>query len=712
MSFFSPWFLLGSLVVGIPIWVHLVRREQPNRVPFSSLMFLRRMPVKSVSRQRLKHLLLLAVRMAVILLIALAFARPYFPNVARAFSAGAKQKNVVVLLDTSLSMQYGDRWQRALAAAKDAIAGLSERDRAQIVTFSSEYEVRNMPSSDKAALRAILDAGISPGAAPTSYAQAFRAIEKISEEVSQPLTVFLISDMQKSGMGNLPGFPSGPIAEFKVADVAGQSAPNWTVSQARSHRVIYRTRYPDRLLAEVRGFNTPAASKEVTLSLGGKVIERKTVQVPASGAATVAFESFDVPLGGNQGEIGISPRDSLPQDDAFHFVLERREPYRLLFLHEPGEASELYYFRSALAAEPDSPFVIDARTPSEAAALRLQDYSTVILSNVSAPPPSLTAELREFVKRGRGVLVTMGSRFPAPALETELKEIWPGKGIEKRLMTPDRERMVLLGQFDKNHPLFREFQEAGAAESLRSAETFAYIRIQPDGNVLLRFSNGDPALLEKQFGRGRVLLFASAFDNVWSDFPLHPAFIPLVHQLIRYTAQLSDEPPAYTIPAAVSLSNYKLAGKTPAAAQAWDVIGPDGKRQVPLEQESRPDFLTLRQTGIYELRQSDGSHLIAANTDPRESDLTQLSQEDRVLWVANASAKPDPAIAAGPETARRQNVWWSLLLVAFLLALLESYLANRYLRPQVGPLASSGAADSGHQSRDREGATTQAMDVT
>src|SRR3954463_3742437 len=143
MSFLSPWFLLSGLAVGIPIWLHLVRREQPNRVPFSSLMFFRRLPVKSVSRQRLKHLLLLAIRLAIILLIALAFARPYFPNITRAFS-GTKDKNIAILLDNSLSMYYGDRWQRALAAAKDAIAGMSERDRAQIVTFSSEYEVRNM----------------------------------------------------------------------------------------------------------------------------------------------------------------------------------------------------------------------------------------------------------------------------------------------------------------------------------------------------------------------------------------------------------------------------------------------------------------------------------------------------------------------------------------------------------------------------------------
>src|SRR5579885_2835071 len=157
MSFLSPWFLLGSLAVGVPIWLHLVRREQPIRIPFSSLMFLRRMPVKSVSRRRLKYLLLLATRCGIVLLVALAFARPFFPFAVHALAPKSGSKYLVVLLDNSLSMQYGDRWQRAVAAARDAISGLTERDRGQIVTFNSEYEIRNLPTSDRSALRAIVD---------------------------------------------------------------------------------------------------------------------------------------------------------------------------------------------------------------------------------------------------------------------------------------------------------------------------------------------------------------------------------------------------------------------------------------------------------------------------------------------------------------------------------------------------------------------------
>src|SRR3990167_5014270 len=116
MGFLSPWFLLGTLAVGVPLWLHLIRREQAVRLPFSSLMFLRRIPIKSMSRKRLKYFLLLSMRLAILVLLALAFARPYFPWLAGPLAGGAAERFGVILLDTSMSMQYGDRWERAKAA--------------------------------------------------------------------------------------------------------------------------------------------------------------------------------------------------------------------------------------------------------------------------------------------------------------------------------------------------------------------------------------------------------------------------------------------------------------------------------------------------------------------------------------------------------------------------------------------------------------------
>ena len=550
MGLISPWFLAGALAVGIPIWVHLIRREQAMRLPFSSLMFLRRVPIKSVYRRHLKHLLLLAMRTLVILLIALAFARPYMPTSILPAIASGRDRRVAIVIDNSMSMQVGDRWERALSAAREAVRGLSERDQAQIVSFSSDFEVQSLPTSDKAALLATLDL-LTPSSSTTSYEHAFRAMERISEDSDRPVAVVLISDMQKAGLGTAAqSLAVPPVAEFKAVDVSGEAAPNWTVQDVRVLPRIYRSRYPERLLVQLRGYETEEASKQVVLSLTGKIIERKTITIPASGTATVEFASFDVPQGSNRGEVRISPSDALPADDSFQFTLERRDPYRLLFLRENGDDRELYYFRNALGAESDSPWVLDARTPAEALSFPMSSYAAAILSNIDRLPGDLVGELRKLLERGGGLVITVGNRYPARALEEQLKEFWPARALEKKMLTRDAERLVLLGEFDKDHAVFRDMEESGA-QSLRAVESYAYLRLQRENKVLLKFANGDPALVETQWDAGRVLLFASSFDNVWSDFPLHPVFIPFVHQLVRYAAQLPADPAAYRIPTTI-----------------------------------------------------------------------------------------------------------------------------------------------------------------
>jgi aerotolerance regulator-like protein/VWA domain-containing protein len=699
MGLLSPWFLAGVLAVGVPIWVHLIRREQALRVPFSSLMFLRRVPIKSVYQRHLKYLLLLAMRALVILLIALAFARPYIPGSMLPAAAAGRQKRLAIILDNSMSMQVGDRWQRALSAAREAVRGLGEADQGQILTFSADFEIQNLPTSDRAALLATLD-HFKPSASTTSYEHAFRALERVVEDSDRPVAALLITDMQKSGLGAAgQSLTVPPVSEFKAIDVSSGETPNWAVQDVRALPRIYQSRYPEHLVAQVRGFGTEAATREVVFSLTGKVIQRKTVTVPASGTATVEFDGFDVPQGSNRGEIRITPADALPGDDSYQFTLERREPYRLLFLRESGDDAELYYVRSALGAESDSPWVLDARTPTEAAGLSLSNDAAAILSNVDRVPNELAGELRKLLERGGGLVITSGNRFPARALEEQLKDFWPARSVEKRMLTRDNDRLVLLGDFDKDHPIFREMEDSGS-QSLRAVESYAYIKLQPENKILMRFANGDPALVERLFDSGRVLLFASSFDNIWSDFPLHPVFIPLVHQLVRYAAQLPSEPAAYRIPTTILLANYTK-GRIGSAGKAWDIKAPDGSRVLPLEQDRRADYLVLNQPGFYDLRQEGEEHWIAANPDPQESDLTPIPAEDRALWTATSSTQGGSAqiAATAAESEKRQSIWWFLLLLALAVAAVEVFLANPFLGPRrVAPPSEVIAPDAGKES--------------
>src|SRR5512142_3051297 len=110
MAFLAPALLVALSALAIPVIIHLVQRERRRVIPFPSLMFLKRIPYQSVRRRRIRDLPLLLLRLAALLLVVLAFARPYFARGALASAAASGGREVVVLLDRSASMTYGDRW--------------------------------------------------------------------------------------------------------------------------------------------------------------------------------------------------------------------------------------------------------------------------------------------------------------------------------------------------------------------------------------------------------------------------------------------------------------------------------------------------------------------------------------------------------------------------------------------------------------------------
>src|ERR1044072_1791952 len=140
MAFLNPIFLLGAMAAALPVLVHLVRRTRAVKLEFPSLMFLRRIEQKTIRKRRLRNLLLLALRCAALLLLALAFARPYFTS-ANSNSAANSQSSSVILVDDSYSMRYGDIFNRARQAARERINDAGPNEQIALVLFSQGYDI-------------------------------------------------------------------------------------------------------------------------------------------------------------------------------------------------------------------------------------------------------------------------------------------------------------------------------------------------------------------------------------------------------------------------------------------------------------------------------------------------------------------------------------------------------------------------------------------
>ena len=136
MAFLTPLFLAGLAALGVPLLIHMIQRQRTEVVEFPSLMFVRRIPFHSLRRQRIRHWFLLLLRCAALALLVAAFARPFVRSAAFA-AVGGGAREVVILLDRSYSMGYGDRWDRAREAARSVVQNLVAGDRATLVLFDS-----------------------------------------------------------------------------------------------------------------------------------------------------------------------------------------------------------------------------------------------------------------------------------------------------------------------------------------------------------------------------------------------------------------------------------------------------------------------------------------------------------------------------------------------------------------------------------------------
>src|SRR5437773_6372989 len=145
LSFLSPWFLVGAVTAAVPIILHLLKREPEPRVKFAAVKLLKRAPVELTEKRRLRELLLLALRVAALLLLAFAFARPFFASGAAVGSAGA----VMVAVDTSYSLSAPGRIERARQLARDAVNRTPAGDLIGVLAFSDTADILARPAIDR-----------------------------------------------------------------------------------------------------------------------------------------------------------------------------------------------------------------------------------------------------------------------------------------------------------------------------------------------------------------------------------------------------------------------------------------------------------------------------------------------------------------------------------------------------------------------------------
>jgi hypothetical protein len=735
ITFLSPVFLVGVLAAAIPLIIHLSRSRRTKTLRFSTTRFFTDEFLRSYRMSRLKELLLLAFRMALCGLLAVALARPlYLPRGGLTLPGGARA--VVFVLDNSASMGYVEdgltMLDRARGAAREVISGLGANDTASVVLAGRRAEGPEVlfPQTTPA-LGDVAQAvdGVTVAALGTDLAGAVRRAEEIlARTQAASKEIYVLSDLQESGWEPLDDDAAGRGADtlYFFVQTRPKAVSNLGVTAVQYASPRPMVGVPFTIRAHMVGQGEQARETSVRLVIDGQKVSERRLEKLADGRWAVPRFVYTFPKGGwHTGYVEVDDEAFL-LDNRRYFALEVLDTVQVLAVNgAPSKVphqDELLYLKFALTGGQEAdqgPIKLKEIAPSELANTDLALYPLVILANVAALSDAAVEKLEAFVDRGGSLLLFLGdkanaafynrnlagaNRLHGGLLPGRLLQVEGGAGGAEPLATvaaggPDASPLEALqdARIDLTRVTFRalwKVESAGAA-------------------VLMRASTGAPLLCEKAFGKGRVLLFTSTCNRRWTNFPTRPAFLPWIYQLVAYLVQDPLVPQAFHVTGdAVSVPVSAAEGIPQVQVKKPD--GTVGRVTLNGQDPDRPVVFTdTTQPGIYTLLgdKADKAPQLAVNLDAYESRLTYLddafSGQDRaatdrserieaglkeylpgrplVNYVADSSGIGEASLAA----RRGFKLWDVVLVIVLAIALFEPWLANRislrhYARPKEG----------------------------
>jgi hypothetical protein len=615
-AFLSPLFLIGAVAAAIPIAIHLFYRRTEPVIDFAAMRYLRRAPVEHSRRRRLRELLLLALRVGALVLLALAFARPYVSDPVAAQSGEA----TLVMLDTSASLSAPGRFESARDRARRAIEDAPATHAVGLATFAQALDVVAPVSQDRAGALAAL-AQISPGAGATRYRGALQGAADALAGRSGRIVV--VTDLQQSGWDTVSDAGIPESIAVVVEDV-GAPETNLAVTSLRIEGA--------EAVAVVQNFSARPASDQVIFAVDAQRVGAVPVALAAGATTEARVPLANVASGGLSAS--ISDRDGYSADNERYAMLDAADAISVLALTPGGHPSESLYLERALTvAEGTRGFRFRSLGGAGLTAIdpaALEPVGVIAVLSTRAVAQRGRERLAEFVRGGGGLLIAAGADVdPAivkDALAGLVETSWEARPAQALTFAPD----------DSRHPVFRVFGGAGTLGNVGFSRAVR-ITAPASASVIARYSDGSPALVEEVTTGGRVLVFGSDLNYRWNDFPLQPGFVPFVHETMRYLASQRTSRTEY------------LVGELQAA--------------------TTPGVINLP---------GPASRRIAINVDPRESDPARMSAETFQEGISrlNAAAARSRE-AAAQEREDGQFLWWYGLLLMVVSLAAEGILGRR-----------------------------------
>lgn len=674
MVFLTPLFLLGLLAALIPIAIHLIRKEKPPKVMFSTIRFLKKTSKKLILFQHIQQWLLLLLRSAVIALLVFAFARPLFDQtVARLLDADPS--SAVIMLDLSMSMRYEDNFERAKDEVNDILDGMTSGDEVALIGFTNSADIVRELSTDIDSVRSLVNSIDEPGYGTTRYMPNLRLADQLLETSRyENRVIYLVSDFQDVGMTSAEeGWKLAPGTAFNGIDVAASESSNLVLTDVRSPEQLLEDADEQQILARVRSTGTLYMERgDVSLYVDGEMIERVPVDLADRSEQVVTFTtSFDA-QGTHNGEVRVTG-DNFTVDNSYFFTVDVLPKIRVLLVN--GEASddwfddEGHWFGLAVSSAAQSPFVLETIEPAELSAASLRQNDVAVLLNVGDLSTGQAAAVANYVREGGSLLLAPADRVTPELFNRQFAEISPATIRDRGQLGLDD--YLVIADFDRRHPILSPLSSDWSA---RFQNHWSLLPSE-GADVLMQFDNTEPALVERSVGEGNVILFASSLDLEWNNLALQGLFLPFVHETLRHLVQQNPKQRAYQVGDSLNLDPTGTAETIEATDATGDAL-----------QFANDSFVATATTpGMISARIDGSLAYFAVNSIPEESNFSRMPVANLYDQIINPDTEPNQSREVRTaqlieELERPQRVWWWILCLVMLLIVAEALIANRTYR--------------------------------
>ena len=665
MSFLAWAFAFAALGVSFPFIFHLIRKTPRGRQEFSSLMFLKPSPPRITRRSRLDNWLLLFIRATVIVLLALAFMRPFVRESAYFSAANFTARHVAIVVDTSASMQRAAAWNKAQNEVEQVLRQLQPSDDVALFTFDSGFETIvgfDRPDDSSVLLSQKSDMvrnqlrGLSPGWGATNLGAALvetaQRLEAAADDLRENrfLQIELISDMQSgASIEALQAYQWPPNIMLNIRRVAVSDTSNASV------RLLEQAgEEEDSESYRVRVYND-AQSNADQFFVSWRTTDREELanQIPfyvAPGASRI----LNVPRVGKSlaSDRLVLRGDASSFDNEFFVAPVEQQEYQVDFIGPESEetADGLFYYLLRCFVQSDEQRVKVRRLEQwNSNAWQAEGKPDWVVVSRQVTPQELT-ELQKYLSAQGSVLLVLQSVEQAESLKS-LSHSEP-------LGQPTEVDFALLAEIDFEHPLFSIFSTPQYSD-FTNIHFWDHLPLRlTDGDpvqVLARFDTGDPAMWQIPHGSGRVLCMACGWQPESSELALSTKFVPLMNVLLKSGG--NNQLPMST--RLVVNEPFELPMEE---SREYQVIRPDGSVQILTASERF--FRATDMPGLYTVQSDADRHLFAVNVAAAESQTAPANQDRLEAFQVQVGKQPKQTEQAASaqrirdaELERQQKIW-------------------------------------------------------